>query len=217
MTTWVPNLRKTVLVKGSGHWTQQEKPARGERGDSRFPVGSEKVARLFERRRRNASPFFQNQVLTIGRVVRQASRRSMRGLARSARRRAHTAGCRFCALPGDVRAGAMRRQRGEHHDTAGARLRPASPRARLPRGIRKPSLLSAMRQRAAQMPARNHPRASVVDRRVGERDPAGQVGLRLDVGVAVVLMPRERLRVLGLLVHRLIPVQPHVGTDQIVA
>ena len=25
--TWVPNLRKTVLVKGSGHWTQQEKPA----------------------------------------------------------------------------------------------------------------------------------------------------------------------------------------------
>ncbi len=26
MTTWVPNLRKTVLVKGSGHWTQQEKP-----------------------------------------------------------------------------------------------------------------------------------------------------------------------------------------------
>src|SRR5580704_167676 len=27
MKTWVPNLRKTVLVKGSGHWTQQEKPA----------------------------------------------------------------------------------------------------------------------------------------------------------------------------------------------
>jgi len=27
MNTWVPNLRKTVLVKGSGHWTQQEKPA----------------------------------------------------------------------------------------------------------------------------------------------------------------------------------------------
>jgi pimeloyl-ACP methyl ester carboxylesterase len=26
MITWVPNLRKTVLVKGSGHWTQQEKP-----------------------------------------------------------------------------------------------------------------------------------------------------------------------------------------------
>ncbi|MDO8433430.1 MAG: alpha/beta hydrolase [Candidatus Binatus sp.] len=27
MNKWVPNLRKTVLVKGSGHWTQQEKPA----------------------------------------------------------------------------------------------------------------------------------------------------------------------------------------------
>lgn len=27
MTTWVPNLRNTVLIKGSGHWTQQEKPA----------------------------------------------------------------------------------------------------------------------------------------------------------------------------------------------
>jgi pimeloyl-ACP methyl ester carboxylesterase len=27
MQMWVPNLRKTVLIKGSGHWTQQEKPA----------------------------------------------------------------------------------------------------------------------------------------------------------------------------------------------
>jgi pimeloyl-ACP methyl ester carboxylesterase len=27
MKAWVPNLRKTVLIKGSGHWTQQEKPA----------------------------------------------------------------------------------------------------------------------------------------------------------------------------------------------
>jgi soluble epoxide hydrolase / lipid-phosphate phosphatase len=27
MQAWVPNLRKTVLIKGSGHWTQQEKPA----------------------------------------------------------------------------------------------------------------------------------------------------------------------------------------------
>ncbi len=26
MENWVPNLKKTVLVKGSGHWTQQEKP-----------------------------------------------------------------------------------------------------------------------------------------------------------------------------------------------
>jgi pimeloyl-ACP methyl ester carboxylesterase len=27
MERWVPNLRKTVLIEGSGHWTQQEKPA----------------------------------------------------------------------------------------------------------------------------------------------------------------------------------------------
>ncbi len=26
MQTWVPNLKKTVLIKGCGHWTQQEKP-----------------------------------------------------------------------------------------------------------------------------------------------------------------------------------------------
>jgi pimeloyl-ACP methyl ester carboxylesterase len=27
MSAWVPNLRDTVLIKGCGHWTQQEKPA----------------------------------------------------------------------------------------------------------------------------------------------------------------------------------------------
>lgn len=27
MEAWVPNLRRTVLTEGSGHWTQQEKPA----------------------------------------------------------------------------------------------------------------------------------------------------------------------------------------------
>lgn len=26
MSAWVPNLRDTILIKGSGHWTQQEKP-----------------------------------------------------------------------------------------------------------------------------------------------------------------------------------------------
>jgi pimeloyl-ACP methyl ester carboxylesterase len=26
MQMWVPNLRRTVLIEGSGHWTQQEKP-----------------------------------------------------------------------------------------------------------------------------------------------------------------------------------------------
>ncbi|MSQ47273.1 MAG: alpha/beta hydrolase [Deltaproteobacteria bacterium] len=27
MQAWVPNLRRTVLIEGAGHWTQQEKPA----------------------------------------------------------------------------------------------------------------------------------------------------------------------------------------------
>jgi pimeloyl-ACP methyl ester carboxylesterase len=27
MEAFVPNLREAVLVKGAGHWTQQEKPA----------------------------------------------------------------------------------------------------------------------------------------------------------------------------------------------
>ena len=36
MSMWVPNLRDTVLIKGSGHWTQQEKPRRGEPGTDRL-------------------------------------------------------------------------------------------------------------------------------------------------------------------------------------
>ena len=44
MTTWVPNLRKTVLIKGSGHWTQQEKPHEVNAADPRFPRGHEKIA-----------------------------------------------------------------------------------------------------------------------------------------------------------------------------
>src|SRR5215831_10708288 len=67
------------------------------------------------------------------------------------------------------------------------------------------------------MPTRNDPRASVPFGRIGQRDPTGQIGLRLDIGVAIVLMPRERLLVLGLFVDRLVPVKAHVGTDQIVA
>jgi pimeloyl-ACP methyl ester carboxylesterase len=36
MDRWVPNLRKTVLVKGTGHWTQQEKPAEVSRAILEF-------------------------------------------------------------------------------------------------------------------------------------------------------------------------------------
>jgi hypothetical protein len=41
--------------------------------------------------------------------------------------------------------------------------------------------------------------------------------LRLDEPVAGVLVPRESARLVGLLVHRLVPVEVDVGPDQIVA
>ena len=67
------------------------------------------------------------------------------------------------------------------------------------------------------MQAGDHLRASVVDGGIGERHPAGEVLLRFDEGVAVVLMPRESARLLGLLVDGLVPVEAHVGADQVVA
>ena len=62
-----------------------------------------------------------------------------------------------------------------------------------------------------------HPRAAVLDGGVGERDPAREVLLRLDERVAVVLVPREPARLLGLLVDGLVPVEVHVGTEEVVA
>ena len=50
---------------------------------------------------------------------------------------------------------------------------------------------------------------------VGERDPAREVLLRLDERVAVVLVPREPARLLGLLVDGLVPVHVHVGADEV--
>ncbi len=61
----------------------------------------------------------------------------------------------------------------------------------------------AMRQCSAQMASRNYPRTSVVNGRVGQREPARQVCLRFDVGVAVVLMPRERFWIFRFFVDRL--------------
>lgn len=39
MSAWVPNLRDTVLIKGCGHWTQQEKPDEVNRVLVRFLQG----------------------------------------------------------------------------------------------------------------------------------------------------------------------------------
>src|SRR5260370_14836358 len=110
----------------------------------------------------------------------------------------------------------MRHQRGKYHDAPLAH-RYCERLGTVLLAAHVTELRPAMRKRPAQMPARNHPRTTVVNDRVVESDPTGEVLLRLDKGVAIVLMPRERLRIFGLLVHRLIPVKPDVGADQIVA
>ena len=72
-----------------------------------------------------------------------------------------------------------------------------------------------MCQRSATGRAGHHPRTAVLLVGVGQRHPAGQVLLRIDEGVAVVLVPGELLWA-RLLVDRLVPVEPHVGADQVV-
>ena len=62
---------------------------------------------------------------------------------------------------------------------------------------------------------RHHGDAAVVVVRVVDRDPARQVRLRLDVRVAVVLVPEDGRGAVGLLVDRLVPVEAHVGPDQV--
>src|SRR5208282_3710751 len=103
-------------------------------------------------------------------------------------------------------------ERTEHHD---------APRAyRYGRGLgpvrfaTDPSeVAEPMSESASQMAARNHPRTTVVESRVVQSDPAGEVSLGLYVGVAVVLMPGERLGEFGFFVDCLIPIEPHVGAD----
>ena len=68
---------------------------------------------------------------------------------------------------------------------------------------------------AVAVAAGRHLRAAVLLGGVGEREPHREVLLRLDVRVAVVLVPRHPARLLGLLVDGLVPVQAHVGTDQV--
>jgi hypothetical protein len=67
------------------------------------------------------------------------------------------------------------------------------------------------------MQARHHPHAAVVECRVDQRDPTGEVVLGLDVGVPVVLVPRDGLVVVRQLVDRLVPVETRPRADQIVA
>ncbi len=65
------------------------------------------------------------------------------------------------------------------------------------------------------MDAGHHPRAAALLGGVGERDPAGEIALRLDEVVAVVLVPGKGSFGARLLVDRLVPVEAHVGTEQV--
>ena len=51
----VPNLRGTIMLPGCGHWTQQERAGRGERGHHRLPwrALSSAFARVGRMQRRN--------------------------------------------------------------------------------------------------------------------------------------------------------------------
>ncbi len=117
---------------------------------------------------------------------------------------------------GRVRPGEVRRQRGEHDDAT------LADRGRHGIGVvledLPPQRLDVVvPQRAHAMEPAHHVRAAVVERGVGERHPAGEVLLGRDERVPVVLVPREPARLLGLLVHGLVVVEPGVGPDEVVA
>ena len=121
-----------------------------------------------------------------------------------------------CAhLVGEVAAGVMRRERREHHDAPGADGKPVP--LRLVAEALEADRCVHVAQGALAVDAGHHAHAAVLGRGVGERDPTREVGLRLDVGVPVVLVPQHGLGRLRLLVHGLFPVEPSVGTDEITA
>ena len=74
-----------------------------------------------------------------------------------------------------------------------------------------------VRERTAPVHTGQNPGATVLRGGGRQRDPAGQVLLGFDVGVPVVLVPGEGRLGAGLLVDRLIPVETHVGTDEVMS
>ena len=60
-----------------------------------------------------------------------------------------------------------------------------------------------------------NPWTTVIYRRVGQRNPTGQILLRLNIVIAVILMPRKILLRAGSLIYQLIPVQTYLRADEI--
>ena len=107
----------------------------------------------------------------------------------------------------------VRRQRAEHDDaargTGTSTASDQSPQHSSPTGV----------DRCASVPSRCTPGMTAMQPFsrccVGDRDPTSQIRLRLDVRIAVVLVPQHRFGAIGLLVDGLIPIEAHVGPDEI--
>src|SRR5258708_6219964 len=87
---------------------------------------------------------------------------------------------------------------------------PAWPAPRIRRRLDalEPDRRQPVRQRPALVQFGRDPRAAVLVIDVDQRNPQRQALLRLDEGVAVVLVPGELLRLARLLVDRLVPIEP---------
>jgi hypothetical protein len=168
-----------------------------------FPTGavlpvSRRLARGSSRGRSDdRAPVPQDREQAIGIVAGHDASRAVVDQAdrvRAIGRELHDVGLAHRIRP--VRAGAVRREAREDDDApaqTGTGTAPALPRGNAIRGRSS----SAGACRAGADPGR--PTAAVRFRGVGQRDPAGQVLLRLDERVSVVLVPREvggRLRLL---------------------
>ena len=81
----------------------------------------------------------------------------------------------------------------------------------------KPDRRQPVFERAALVHAGRDPWATVLLVDIDQRYPEREILLRLDEGVAIVLVPGKFLFLARLLVDRLVPIEPHVVADQVVA
>src|SRR5271156_460372 len=162
-----------------------------------------------ERRRRDALAVFYDQVLSAF-IVARCGRIQVAG---AVGRVLENEG--LAQFSRDVRSRSMRHQRREYEHAA--RAHRSGEGAVVVLATNPSQLGQMMLECSAQVAAGLHPRTTILDGGVGQRNPAGEVGLRLDEVIAVVLMPREKFGILGLLVYRLVAIEAHVGTEQVAA